>query len=63
VTDAEVYGRASQIITIAMGTRTMGQGRGVTRIWVADEDPLAWWCGVEAVVNLKRRPPEKGGKP
>lgn len=52
LTEAQITGRAAQIITIAMGTRTTGRGRGTRRIRLADEDPLAYWMGVEAIVDL-----------
>ena len=52
LTEAEITGRAAQIITIAMGTRTTGRGRGTVRIRNADDDPLAYWLGVEAIREL-----------
>ena len=52
LSEAQISGRATQIITIAMGTRTMGRGRGTKYIRLADEDPLAYWLGVEAILEL-----------
>lgn len=52
LTEAEISGRAAQIITIAMGMRTVGRGRGTQYIRLADEDPLAYWLGVEAILTL-----------
>lgn len=52
MTDHEIRGRAAQIIAISMGNRTVGRGRGTKRIRNADEDPLAAYLGVEAIVTL-----------
>jgi hypothetical protein len=48
---------ASQIARLAMGTEVIPGVRGRPRkvIWKADEDPLAWWCLVEAIVGLANR--------
>lgn len=40
--------RAQRIIRIAMGKNKHGQ-------WVYDEDPLAAWCGVAAIIDLVER--------
>lgn len=52
MSEQEILGRAAQIITIAMGTRVMGRGRGTKYIRIADDDPLAYWLGVEAILKL-----------
>jgi hypothetical protein len=57
MTDAQIYAAAGRIIQIAMGKEKVSRGRGRKSIinWKADEDPLAYWCGVEAIVSLVDR--------
>lgn len=50
--ETELYRRAADIIRIAMGWRWEGRGRKAKRVWLCDEDPLAAWNGVEAIVAL-----------
>ncbi|OCJ12514.1 hypothetical protein A6U86_05685 [Rhizobium sp. AC27/96] len=54
MTEAQLYAEASRIIQIAMGKEKVSRGRGRKAVtnWRADEDPLAYWCGVEAIVSL-----------
>lgn len=52
LTEAQITGRAAQIITIAMGSERVGRGRGTRTIRRADQDPLAYWLGVEAILQL-----------
>lgn len=56
MTEAQIYEQASRIMLIAMGRDKISRGRGRKAItaWRADEDPLAHWCGVEAIVSLVR---------
>lgn len=56
MTEAQIYEQASRIVLIAMGKEKVSRGRGRKRVtaWRADEDPLAHWCGVEAIVSLVR---------
>lgn len=39
--------KAQRIIRIAMGKNKYGE-------WVYDTDPLAAWCGVDAIISLAR---------
>jgi len=57
MTDAQIYATAGRIIQIAMGKEKVSRGRGRKSVtnWKADEDPLAYWCGVEAIVSLVDR--------
>ncbi|WP_320196260.1 hypothetical protein RMR10_004460 [Agrobacterium rosae] len=57
MTDAQLHAEASRIIIIAMGKEKISRGRGRKSLtaWAADEDPLAHWCGVEAIVGLVKR--------
>lgn len=43
----EVYARAERIIRIAMGKDKYGK-------WNSEDDPLAAWCGVEAIVSISQ---------
>lgn len=52
--EAQVYAKASRIITIAMGQDVSGRGRGTRRTWRADNDPLAAVLGVEAIMEIFR---------
>lgn len=52
-----LYQDASEIIVIAMGRERVKyprEGERRTKL-LADEDPLAWWLGVEAVVAAAKR--------
>ena len=55
VKEVELYARAGELAKIAMGRkleRTTADMRLKDSVWVADEDPLAWWCLVECIVKL-----------
>ncbi len=52
MTEAECYARAGRIIQIAMGQDKVGRTRGQKAVWRAEEDPLAYWLGVEAIMAL-----------
>lgn len=54
MTEAQAYTRAGLIIGIAMGRTITGAGRGRKVTHKADEDPLAYWLGVEAIVDMWR---------
>lgn len=58
--DAELHAQAGRIIQIAMGREKISRGRGrkAKTVWRADEDPLAFVLGVEAVVDLVKRAAE-----
>jgi hypothetical protein len=47
--DAQIqrYYRAGSLATIAMGKDVHGN-------WIAEEDPLAWWCLTDAIANFAR---------
>lgn len=64
MTDAELHAAAGRIIQIAMGREKISRGRGreAKTVWRADEDPLAYVLGVEAIVDLVNRTsrPTKG---
>lgn len=52
----EKYKRAGFIARVAMGRRPRG-GPGIPRLepgWVADDDPLAWWCLTEWIVESQK---------
>lgn len=65
MTEAQIYAEAGRIIHIAMGSEMTGNPRRRHKVWSAEEDPLAYWCGVEAIVSLIQRsaaPLDKGGE-
>lgn len=51
LTEAQIYAEAGTIIQIAMGKEKAKRGTA----WRANEDPLGYWCGVEAIVSLVQR--------
>lgn len=51
LTEAQVYAEAGVIIAIAMGREKLKRGRA----WRANEDPIAYVFGVEAIVSLVNR--------
>lgn len=57
MTDAQIYSEAGKIIQIAMGkvNQVTGDRRYSRRVWAANEDPLAYVMGVEAIVSLVKR--------
>lgn len=50
MSDAELYTAAGNILKIAMGKMAVKKGRG--SVWKAEHDPLAFVCGIEAIVSL-----------
>ncbi|WP_458384938.1 hypothetical protein [Rhizobium pisi] len=60
--DEQIYAKAGEIIKIGMGFRYVGAGRAREKVWLADEDPLAYWNGVEAIVSLVRHPSPSQGE-
>lgn len=65
MTSEQVYAEAGRIIHTAMGSEMTGNPRRRHKVWRAEEDPLAYWCGVEAIVTLVQRsaaPLYKGGE-
>ncbi|KNY11867.1 hypothetical protein AKG11_32730 [Shinella sp. SUS2] len=57
LSDAQIHAEAGRIIQIAMGkiNQVSGDRRRCSRVWAANEDPLAYVMGVEAVVSLVHR--------
>lgn len=57
MTDSQIYAEAGAIIDIAMGKEkvSFGRGRKSHVMKKAENDPLGYWCGVEAIVSLVRR--------
>ena len=60
--EAQLYRKASLIAACAMGYARENGPRSSEL--VADEDPLAWWCAVENIVDLAKwyRDPSKHEK-
>ena len=58
----EVYVKAGEIARIAMGTDVIPGVRGKPRevVFRADNDPLAWWCLVELLINFRNWKPKNG---
>ncbi|MES5044508.1 hypothetical protein ABVB72_04445 [Rhizobium nepotum] len=56
MSEEQIYAEAGRIIQIAMGREKVSRGRGrkAAPSWRANEDPLGYWCGVEAIVDLVR---------
>ena len=55
MSEEQIYAEAGRIIQIAMGRgESVGRTRSQKRVWRANEDPLGYWCGVEAIVALVR---------
>ena len=55
-----LYAEAGRIIDIAMGREERtGRHKGERR---SVADPLAYWCGVFAIVDLVRKPPSTAGE-
>jgi hypothetical protein len=48
----EKYRRASSLAVVAMG-KTTPKMYGDKPRWKAYDDPLAWWCLTEAIINFK----------
>jgi hypothetical protein len=57
MTNAEhrLYLEVSEAIRIIMGDEKHGIGRGKYITNRAAEDPLAWWCAVEWIVEIAKR--------
>lgn len=57
LSEAQIYAQASNIIQVAMGkiNQVSGDRRRASRVWAANEDPLAYVMGVEAIVELVHR--------
>lgn len=57
LSEAQIYAEAGVIIDIAMGKAKVSRGRGRPSQVMkrANEDPLGYWCGVEAIVSLVNR--------
>jgi hypothetical protein len=45
------WGDAAEIARIAMGREKVRDGRQLKSVWRADDDPLAWWCLVELIME------------
>ena len=56
ITDHATVAAAQRIIRIAMGRDKHGK-------WNYDLDPLAAWCGVEAILAITHEQPAPAGKP
>lgn len=59
ITDREVelYSKAGALARVAMGKTELRRGRGWGRkaqTWIADDDPLAWWCLTEGIVKIAK---------
>lgn len=54
LTEAGPWVQAGEIARMLMGKRK-GPGRNSYEYWIADEDPLAWWCATELIMNFARR--------
>lgn len=56
MTDHEfnLYAKAGALAKYAMGKRNAGSNRYPHKVWVADEDPLACWCLIEAIVQIAK---------
>lgn len=55
MSNAELYTSAGNIIKIAMGKVRVGRGRKARNEWAAEQDPLAFVCGIEAIISLVSR--------
>lgn len=55
MSDAELYTSAGNIIKIAMGKERVGRGRKARNDWSAEQDPLAFVSGIEAILSLVAR--------
>lgn len=57
LSDAQIHAEAGRIIQIAMGkiNQVAGDRRRSSRVWAANEDPIAYVMGVEAIVSLVQR--------
>jgi len=53
--DAELYTRAGNILKIAMGKVSVKRGQKSRLEWRAEQDPLAFVCGIEAIIALSHR--------
>lgn len=50
LTELDAYEQASSLVRMAMaGQPRIGNG---PEFHPAEQDPLAWWCGVELAMNL-----------
>lgn len=55
MSDAEVYTAAGNILKIAMGKVKVGRGRKARMGWKSEQDPLAFVCGIEAIISLANK--------
>lgn len=65
MTENDLYRRASNIIIAGMGHGYVSNGLRRKKVRMAEEDPLAFWCGVEAIVKLAedwKRVQSQGGE-
>ena len=64
LSEAQIYAEASNIIQIAMGkiNQVSGDRRRSNRVWAANEDPLSYVMGVEAIVSLVHRAASSSGE-
>lgn len=57
LSERQIYAEAGAIIQIAMGriNQVSGDRRHARKVWAANEDPLGYVMGVEAIVSLVHR--------
>jgi hypothetical protein len=58
----DIQAEAERLAAIAMGTTIVGGGRGRRVVKHAEQDPLAWWCLTEALVQFGERARDQGAK-
>lgn len=51
--EIQTYQRAAKLAVHVMGRR---KPWGDAPVWVAEEDPLAWWCMTELLVRISKSP-------
>lgn len=55
MSESEVYTQAGNILKIAMGKVSVTRGSKSRMEWKAEQDPLAFVCGIEAILSLIER--------
>jgi hypothetical protein len=58
--ERQLYIRASDLARVAMGMTEARRGQPAE--WKACDDPLAWWCLVEAIVAFANIGPHRKSK-
>lgn len=54
MTEGQLYTKATRLAFLALGKKPGRMGRGYTRPFIADDDPLAHWELTERIIELAK---------